>query len=199
MRTRVDAAVQAVVIGLLLSACVSGSETPIASPSPSPSASVSESPTESPVPIDPSAPSGQCADDALRVTIEPNPEGDSTGHVISNVVFTNTGSTSCELQGSPSVAVIDANGAIIGGGATAFDGPAPQTITIEPGGRAVAGLSAADIGEEGGPLGELCPVVTGSAYLILPPHSYTPVEVPADVPACDSEISWMTVTAVRTG
>lgn len=189
----------AVATGLLLSACAWGPGTPPTSSSPSPSASVSEDPTEAPIPPDPYAPSGQCADDVLRVTIEPNPEGNSTGHVVSNVVFTNTGTTSCELQGAPSVAVIDVNGAVIGSYAASLEGPVAQTITIEPGGRAVAGLSAADIGEDGGSLGELCPTVAGSGYLVHPPHSSTFVEVPADVRACEGDVPWMTITAVRGG
>lgn len=188
-----------VAIALLLSACASGGGTPTASPTPSPTASPSPTPTQSPQPTDPNAPAGQCADDALRVSVEPSPEGGSAGHVNSIIVFTNTGSTSCELRGAPGVSVLDANGTQLGEAAEQVDDDAPPTITIEPGGTAVADLSSVNIGSDGGPLGDQCPVVTAAAYLVYPPHSFTAVEVPADVPACESDAPWMTVTAVAQG
>lgn len=199
MRTSLLTTGPVVAISLLLSACASDGGTPAGPATPSPSASPSATASPPEIPEDPTAPAGQCADDALRVTIEPHPEGNSAGHVISLVAFTNIGSTACELQGAPAVAVVDAAGTVIGTGAVQLDWPEPPTITLEPGGRAVAGLSAADIDADGGPLGDECPTVAGAAYLVHPPHSWTPVQVPAAVPACDSEISWMTVTAVRAG
>jgi hypothetical protein len=199
MRTPLLVAMPFLAIGLLLGACASGGGTPTPSPSPTGSASASPTPTASPEPTDPNAPAGQCADDALDVTVEPSPEGGSAGHVNSIVVFTNTGSASCELRGAPGVSVVDANGTQLGEAAEQVDDDAPPTITIEPGGTAVADLSAANIGTDGGPLGDQCPTVMGAAYLVYPPHSFTAVEVPADVPACESDTPWMTVTAVAQG
>jgi len=191
--------VPVVAIALLLSACASGGGTPTESPTPSPTASPSPTPSPSPQPTDPNAPAGQCADDALQVTVEPSPEGGSAGHVNSIVVFTNTGSASCELRGAPGVSVVDANGTQLGEAAEQVDDDAPPTITIEPGGTAVADLSSVNIGSDGGPLGDQCPTVSGAAYLVYPPHSFTAVEVPAEVPACESGTPWMTVTAVAQG
>lgn len=188
-----------VALGLLLTACSSGGGSPTPSPSPTASTSPTPTPTASPQPTDPNAPAGQCADDALEVTVEPSPEGGSAGHVNSIVVFTNTGSGSCELRGAPGVSVVDANGTQLGEAAEQVDDDAPPTITLEPGGTAVAALSSANIGTDGGPLGDQCPTVAGAAYLVYPPHSFTAFEVSADVPACESDTPWMTVTAVAQG
>jgi hypothetical protein len=199
VRTRVLAASSIVAVALLLTACASGGGSPTSSPAPTASASSSPTPSASPAPTDPNAPAGQCADDALEVTVQPSPDGGSAGHVNSIVVFTNTGSASCELRGAPGVSVVDANGTQLGEAAEQVEDDAPPTITLAPGGTAVAALSSVNIGTDGGPLGDKCPTVAGAGYVVYPPHSFTPFEVSAEVPACESSTPWMTVTAVAQG
>jgi len=183
---------------VLLTGCASGGGEPT-SPTATASASTSPTPTQTPQPIDPNAPAGQCADDALEVAVQPSPEGGSAGHTNSIVVFTNTGSAACELRGAPGVSVVDADGTQIGEPADQQEGEAPPTITLQPGGTAVAALSSVNIGSDGGPLGSACPTVTAAGYRIYPPHSFTAVDVTAAVPACDSDVVWMTIGAVAQG
>ncbi|GAA1961053.1 hypothetical protein GCM10009717_29720 [Agromyces allii] len=187
-------------VGLLLTGCA-GAGT---SPSPSPTASPASSPSASPTPtstasVDPNAPAGQCADDVLEVTVRTAPDGGSAGHTNSQVVFTNTGSTSCELRGAPGVSVLDASGAQLGEPADQSEPASPPTITIAAGGTAFAALSAVNIGTDGGPLAGSCTVAEGTAYRVYPPHSFTAFDVSATVPACSNSTVWMDVMAVEAG
>lgn len=187
-----------VALGLVLTGCAPGGA-PTSSPTPTPTASPTRTPTPTPTPTDPNAPAGQCADSALEVTVEPSPEGGSAGHTNSIVVFTNTGSGPCELRGAPGVSVIDSSGAQIGVPADQVEVDAPPTITLAPGGTAVAALQSVNIGSDGGPLGASCPTVSAAAYRVYPPHSFTAFDVAADAPACDSDVVWMTIGAVAQG
>ena len=140
-----------------------------------------------------------CADDVLEVTVEQSPDGGGAGTTSANVVFTNTGSDSCELRGAPGVSVINASGTQLGEPADQQEVDTPPTITLAPGGTAIAPLESVNIGSDGGALGSACPVVDGAAYLVYPPHSFTAFEVPAEVPACEGDTPWMTVGAVAQG
>ncbi|ANJ26153.1 DUF4232 domain-containing protein [Agromyces aureus] len=200
MRTSMIAAAGALALGLLLTGCAGSTPAPSTSPTPtgSPSSSATPTPTST-ASTDPNAPAGQCADDALEVTVRMAPDGGSAGHTNSQVVFTNTGSNSCELRGAPGVSVLDASGAQLGAPADQSEPDSPPTITIAAGGTALATLSAVNIGTDGGPLADSCTVAEGTAYRVYPPHSFTAFDVTATVPACSNGTVWMDVMAVEAG
>ncbi|MBM7505873.1 DUF4232 domain-containing protein [Agromyces aurantiacus] len=187
-----------IALALVLTGCAGGGNAPVSpSPTPSPTQSASTSPTPTASgQVDPNAPAGQCADDALRVTFV-DADGGAAGSTYSDLVFTNTGSDACELRGAPGVSVVDDSGVQLGEAAERQGDEDPPTLTLQPGGEVVAQLKAVNIDPGGGPLVD-CPVVYGSAYLVYPPHSFTAVEVTTGdrVPACDSTTPFLTIGPV---
>jgi hypothetical protein len=195
-RLHLPALAAAAAIVALLSGCAGGTPTPTASPlptaSPSPTATTTPSPAAS---VDPNAPSGQCADDALSVSISGGDGG--AGSIGYDLVFTNTGSAECELRGAPGVSVIDGAGTQLGEPAEQVGDDAPDTLTLQPGGSVTAPLTAVNIDPDGGPLDD-CPVVHGTGYRVFPPHSFTGFVVDANnVPACDSSTVFLKVGPVQ--
>ena len=196
-------ALAASALALLLTACTGGGTTPTTPPATPATPTQTATPTApatptTPASVDPNAPAGQCADAALKVDVQS--VDSSAGHLHYNVVFTNTGSTSCELRGAPGVSVVDASGVEIGEAATRVGDDDPQTLTLEPGASVAAPLAAVNIDPDGGPLPD-CPVVQGAAWLVYPPHSFTAVTVSIGqpVPACESTAEFLTVSAVQQG
>lgn len=180
---------------LVLGGCASS--TPASTPSPT-STVAPNSATDSArsATADPNAPAGQCADASLSVSISGGDAG--AGSIDSEVVFTNTGATSCELRGAPGVSVVDAAGTQLGEPAEQIGDDAPETLTLQPGGSVSASLTATNIDPGGGPLDD-CPVAHGTGYRVYPPHSFTGFIVPADqVPACDSSTVFLKVGPVHT-
>lgn len=182
---------------LLLTGCTGGTA-PSTPPATTPAASPTTTPTATGTsgPVDPNAPAGQCADDALRVTISAPDSGAGSSYY--ELSFTNTGSDACELRGAPGVSVVDASGAQLGEAADQINDDAPPTLTVEPGASVTATLQATNIEPDGGPL-ENCPVVQGTAYLVYPPHSFTGVlvETGSPVPACESDTVFLHVEPVQ--
>ncbi|MDR6906439.1 hypothetical protein J2X63_002125 [Agromyces sp. 3263] len=200
-RTRAATALAATALAVLLTACAGGGTTPTTPPATSAAPTQTATPTATPTPpasVDPNAPAGQCADAALKVDVQY--VDSSAGHLDYNVVFTNTGNSSCELRGAPGVSVVDASGVEIGEAATRVGDDDPQTLTLEPGTSVAAPLAAVNIDPDGGPLDD-CPVVQGAAWLVYPPHSFTAVTVSTGqpVPACESTAEFLTVSAVQQG
>ncbi|TPX04277.1 DUF4232 domain-containing protein [Schumannella luteola] len=69
------------------------------------------------------------------------------------------------------------------------DGPAIQTVTIQPGGTATAVVRVANL-QGGGATG--CATEKGDGWRIYPPHSFAAVFVPdAGVLACTDSQVWM--------
>lgn len=187
-----------IALAMLLAGCAGGAG-PSASPTAAPATETSTptaTPTSNTGPVDPNAPAGQCADDALEVRIEYVDAG--AGSTYSELVFTNTGDTACELRGAPGVSVVDASGTQLGEAADRIDDDAPPTLTVDPGASVTATLQATNIDPDGGPL-EDCPVVYGTGYLVYPPHSFTGVLVDMSdpVPACESATVFLHVGAVK--
>ena len=172
---------------------------PTPSGSTSASASASSSTTPSPTStskVDPNAPTGQCADKNLAVTIT-GADG-AAGSTYSNVVFTNTGSTACNLQGAPGVSVVGkGNGTQLGVPASHEGSGTPAIVSVPAGGSVSAQLQSTNIGTDGGPLGSQCQATTGDGYRVYPPHSYHAFFVAqAGVAACASTVVWMHVQPV---
>ena len=180
---------------LLLTGCTGG-----ATPTTPPTTSAPATPTSTPTPtstasVDPNAPAGQCADDALKVAVEYVDAG--AGSISYDVVFTNTGSSSCELRGAPGVSVVDGSGNELGEPADQVGDDSPATVALEPGASVSAPLQAVNIAPDGGPL-DNCPVVDGTGYRVYPPHSFTGFVVPSTdpVPACNSSTVFLSVGPV---
>jgi hypothetical protein len=194
-------ALAATALALLLTACAGGGSTPTTPPATSAAPTQTATPTPTPTTpasVDPNAPAGQCPDADLEVEVQY--VDSSAGHLDYTVVFTNTGSASCELRGAPGVSVVDASGVEIGEAATRVGDDDPPTLTLGPGASVAAQLTAVNIDPDGGPLDD-CPVVQGAAYLVYPPHSFTAVTVSTGepVPACESTAEFLTVGPVQQG
>lgn len=183
-------------IVLLLAGCAGGASPTSPPPTTSAPATPTTTPTTTPThSVDPNAPAGQCADDALEVSVEYVDAG--AGSISYHVVFTNGGSASCELRGAPGVSIVDASGNELGEPADQVDDDSPSTLTLEPGSSVAAPLQVTNIAPDGGPL-DNCPVVEGTGYRVYPPHSFTGfIVASADpVPACDSATVFMNVGPV---
>jgi hypothetical protein len=190
-----------VAVGLLaLGGCAAEPSAP-----PSTNASSSASPSSSPTPsttaplVDPDAPEGQCDTKNLSVQVEPGEA--AAGSTYSNIVFSNTGTGECALRDYPGVSVVGhGNGGQLGAPADRAEASSGiSTVTLAPGGTAVAQLQEVNIGDGGGPLAGNCESEPGDGYRIYPPHSFDAVFVKAAVPACANGTVWMYVGAVTAG
>lgn len=173
-----------------------------ATPQPSASASVptpaasSGSGSAAPADPDPNAPAGQCANADLGVSIAIADGGGGAGSEYYNILFTNTGGSSCALRGTPGVSVVgDENGTQLGKPADRIE-TGVQTIRLGVGESVAAPLKVVNIGTDGGPL-EGCTVQKGDGYRVYPPHSKQSIFVkdPSAV-ACVRGPSFMTVSPV---
>ncbi len=170
------------------------SRAPTASAGPSDEASDGPGPSSTPV-ADPGRPKGQCPDDDLGVNIRTAPGGGGAGSEYYQVLFTNTGGSTCELRGAPGVSVV-------GGGDGSQIGPAAdraqdgvKTLQIAVGATVVADLKVVNIGDSGGPL-QGCTVRHGDGYRVYAPHSTRAVFVQdAKAVAC-TNTGFMTVGVV---
>jgi Protein of unknown function (DUF4232) len=184
--------------------------TPTGAPAPSPggsSAPPAASDSASPSPSaaggghvgDPTAPDGQCPDSSIAVSVE---GADSTaGHLHYRVVFTNTGTSDCVLQGIPTVFVVgNGNSTEYGVVAAPDTGASAPEVTLAAGGTGVAQLQAVNIDPAGGPLGTSCAVNHGDGYIVLVPHlDHQFVVAAAGVAACTNGTPWMDIGPILAG
>ncbi len=224
VRALSGAAVAALTV-LLLAGCGSLASEPTASPTvtvaptaaPRPSAPASTAPatTAAPAPTatvtvrttpepttprsaaDPDRPAGQCADSDLGVTIAVADGGGGAGSEYYNVLFTNTGGTSCVLRGTPGVSVVgNGNGTQLGRPAERSQAGV-KTVALAVGQTVAAPLQIVNIGSDGGPLGSRCAVKRGDGYRVYAPHSRRAFFAEnADAVACTSGTSFMVVSPV---
>lgn len=163
---------------------------------PSTPAASSGSGSAAPADPDPNAPAGQCANADLGVSIAIADGGGGAGSEYYNILFTNTGGSSCALRGTPGVSVVgDENGTQLGKPADRIE-TGVQTIRLGVGESVAAPLKVVNIGTDGGPL-EGCTVQKGDGYRVYPPHSKQSIFVkdPSAV-ACVRGPSFMTVSPV---
>jgi hypothetical protein len=153
---------------------------------------------------DPDAPAGQCSDADLAVSVQADPEGGATGHDDSFVVFRNTGSASCRLEGFPGLSVVGhGDGTQLGRPASRPDGAATPLVVLRPGGTAIAETvySVVDakggVYDEGGGKDPRCRAERGDGYRVYPPHSTRAFFVRAAVYACTTDIDWISVQPVK--
>ena len=142
-----------------------------------------------------STPKCSAADLSLAVD-----QGDSAaGHLNYTITFTNTGDQACTLNGHPGVSVVgDGDGTQIGASATR-EGKVGKAVVLIPNAHATAEIQAANIGEDGGPLGESCQATEADGWRIYPPDSKTSAYVEQDgLRACaDKNADWLSVSAVE--
>lgn len=112
--------------------------------------------------------SGRCATADLAGSIAPG-SGGAAGSVIVHLVLTNTGSTTCTLQGWPGVSFVGGGtGTQIGAAATQEQGSPNPSVTLTPGRAAVAPLK---IGQAGNYSAADCDATTPDGFRVYPPGS----------------------------
>jgi hypothetical protein len=153
-----------------------------ATPTPSPT------PTEtvSPPPLDPQS----CTTDNSSVALG-DPDG-AAGSTVVPLIFTNTGSEPCTLEGYPVVEFVGGgDGTQIGQGSTQDTQTSPvELITIEPGETASSLLKITSAGN-------VCEPVDVDGLRVIPPGSNDAFFIAeTSYQACEGNVSLLTVTAV---
>jgi hypothetical protein len=129
-----------------------------------------------------------CTDADLKVST--TSAGAGLGHVGWILVFTNTGSVSCSVEGYPGAGVTDKPGGVVLNATRQRTGylggqyPGPATIVLKPGGAASTMLEWIDAPPNGQtPVGANCPGMDGGKVLVTPPNTRqsTPFPAPADL------------------
>jgi len=85
----------------------------------------------------------QAADLSLRV----GRTGAGLGSAYTSIIFTNGSSTPCQLQGVPTVRVLDAAGQVLSPPQTELDFNGPEPVELSPGVRDQGGIAPAVIGQ----------------------------------------------------
>jgi hypothetical protein len=174
--------------------------TPTAAPTPTPTGAVpvpvpaTSEPTTTPGGSDPQRPANQCTDLGVSIVIADG--GGGAGSEYYDVLFTNTGGTTCALRGTPGVSVVGgASGTQLGKPADRIE-TGVRTLTLRAGDTVAAPLKIVNIGTDGGPL-DGCTVEKGDGYRVYPPHSKRSTFVQdASAVACAQGPSFMTVGPV---
>lgn len=147
-------------------------DAPSASPVTSPTGGASDaSSSATGVASDPDRPSGQCADSALTVSLS-MPEG-AAGSFEQDIVFTNTGSSTCVLRGAPGLSVVGGGTGTQLGAAAARDQSGAKDVRLSAqGGQAYAPFGGPELGP-GTEGAKQCAAGVRSAdgYRVYPPHS----------------------------
>lgn len=172
------------------STATSAAAAPSASASPSASATRSASPSQSA-----GASAQDCTADHLDTTIA---YGDgAAGSVHYTITFTNTGDAACRLAGYPGVSAVSADGGQIGKAAQR-SGEESAGTTIAAHGRAEATLTAANIDDGGGAIGEACKATEAAGWRIYAPGSKDSSVVQQDgMIACAGDVDWLTIDSVQ--
>ncbi len=185
-----------VVLGLVIVALVlwlvlrpGGSPTPTPSPTAS---SASAGPTPAPSPTSTGGGAVATCDTSNSSLSLGSPSG-VAGSTVVPLVFTNTSSAPCTLQGFPAVEFVGGgNGTQIGAAARQDPTTAPVTlVTIAPGAGAGSVLTIADAGN-------VCSdQVAVDGFRVIPPGSNDAFFLPeTSYPACQGDTSLLTVSAI---
>nr|WP_310549686.1 DUF4232 domain-containing protein [Gordonia amarae] len=190
---------------VLAAGCSSGTSDSTANTSAAPAASPAPAQTRSMTSTAPavSQPSTTAVDTAAKdcvtadLQVSVTPDQGSAGHIGYLIGFTNTGQQSCSMFGYPGVSVVGGgNGTQIGQAADRHDW-AHARVVVAPGATVTAGLLAVNIGDNGGPLADLCKVVDADGYRIYPPGNTAAAYVPQrNMKACSSDTHWLQVYPV---
>ncbi|WJY00959.1 DUF4232 domain-containing protein [Curtobacterium sp. 458] len=171
-------AVGLIAVGVLAGCAGGGAATPSATATatetvtatPTPSSTPSSSASGSSGTGSSSGGVARCAASSLSLTEQPG-SGGAAGSTIIHLAFTNTGSSTCTLQGWPGVSFVGGGDGQQIGAAASLDRSSPHpTVTLRPGQVAVAPLK---IGQAGNYSAADCSPVTPDGYRVYPPGSKT--------------------------
>lgn len=167
---------------------LTGGGAPGPTPTPSPTES-SATPSPTPTPSPTAAP---CTTDDS--TVELGTAEGAAGSSVVPLIFTNTGSADCTLEGFPTVEFVgDGDGTQIGASATEDTATSPVAlVTLAPGESAesVLTITTAPVGD--------CEPVDVDGFRVIPPGSNDAFFIEnTDYQACDDpDVSLMTVSAI---
>jgi hypothetical protein len=111
-----------------------------------------------------------CTTADLAVSIEQEGAAAGTAHLA--LVFTNTGSASCKMQGYPGVSVVGASGNQIGPAATRTSAGTPPLVTLAPGGATTAVVTLSDV------LNSCSDPASPDGFRVYPPDQTTALYAP---------------------
>ena len=139
---------------------------------------------------------GACATSDLQVKLGSG-EG-AAGSQFVPLVFTNTGSGSCSLDGYPGVSFVDANGDQVGNAATRNAQHDPSRVTLQSGDSASAVVQIG--GTTNFPPAD-CAAKDATALRVYPPDSTEATDVDLDAPmsVCSGDVDQLSVEAVVSG
>ena len=171
-----------------------------APPTASPSASVSPSPTPSasatPTATATSTPdAATCTVDELTLSLGQSDGG--AGSTVVPIIFANSGTRDCELEGFPGVSLVgDENGTQLGAAAAQDDSVPIEVFTLAPGDTVQALVTVTNAGNY-----DSCGSETADGFRVYPPHSVDAVFVPttAYAPCTDESVELMRTTPVQAG
>jgi Protein of unknown function (DUF4232) len=119
----------------------------------------------------------------------------AAGSSYTPIVFTNQGSSTCELRGYPGVSFVDANGAQLGKPAREVNGP-NKKIKLASGGTAHAMLQQSDPEVY---TASACQKVTADRLKVYPPGSLGPLFVTDQIPICTTKKARTSVYPMASG
>ncbi len=129
-----------------------------------------------------SAAPGSCTAASVRISAEPSAGGGSAGHLLYNVVVTNTGTQQCTVQGYPGVSLVaDGTGKQLGAAADRVPAEAPL-MRLEPGKSAVSQVQVTQAASYGGD----CGITDAAGFRIYLPGETHAAFAPTPVKACTS-------------
>jgi len=149
----------------------------------------------------PSASSGslrstQCTSGHLAASLSPG-DGGAAGSRLPYIVFTNTGTASCTLQGWPGVSFVgNGDGTQLGAAAELDRTSARATVTLAPGASAHAPLRI--VVAENYPAQTCQPTVANGLRIYPPGETHSLFIATAEYTAClDSSVQLMSVQAIQ--
>lgn len=170
--------------------------TPSASASASPSPTASESPSASPTPTPTSTPdAATCTVDELTLSLGQSDGG--AGSTVVPIIFANSGTRDCELEGFPGVSLVgDENGTQLGAAAAEDDSVPIEVFTLAPGDTVQALVTVSNAGNY-----DTCGNETADGFRVYPPHSFDAMFVPtaAYAPCTDDSVELLRTTPVQAG
>lgn len=166
------------------------------SASASPSATPSQSPSPSATPTATSTPdAATCTVDVLTLSLGQSDGG--AGSTVVPIIFANSGTRDCELEGFPGVSLVgDENGTQLGAAAAQDDSVPIEVFTLAPGDTVQALVTVTNAGNY-----DSCGSETADGFRVYPPHSVDAVFVPttAYAPCTDESVELMRTTPVQAG
>lgn len=201
------AAVGGLAGALLVAGCSSGSSSdgagstisPIPTHSHTHTSSLTPTPTTTTVTPTPTVtvtpPTGVPTCQSTQLSLSLGPAGGAAGSTYTPIVFTNNGSSRCEMHGFPGVSFVDASGARLGKPAREAAGK-DKMIKLASGGAAHALLQQPDPGNY---QPADCRQATADRLQVYPPGETQPLFVKDRVPVCTTKQARTSVSRVAFG